>query len=137
MWANFGPAIQVKHLTLDKKLAQSIIDQVETDHIVIVCRDTDADIIKTIAGQISWGQRVRGIICESDLARWYKLCMQGNFSSLLATNLLDRLQAGFAAEFPQSLALQDFLAERDYLSTTVDDFWITDTDVQKSQDKDS
>jgi type II restriction enzyme len=33
MWANFGPAIQVKHLTLDQKVTQDIVDQVESDHI--------------------------------------------------------------------------------------------------------
>lgn len=42
---NFGPAIQVKHLTLDGKLAQTIIDQVENDNIVIVCCDADAEVI--------------------------------------------------------------------------------------------
>ena len=27
MWANFGPAIQVKHLTLDSNATQMIVDQ--------------------------------------------------------------------------------------------------------------
>ena len=34
MWANFGPTVQVKHLTLNEDLASTIIDQVESDHIV-------------------------------------------------------------------------------------------------------
>ncbi len=34
MWANFGIAIQVKHLTLNSELAVSIIDQVESDNIL-------------------------------------------------------------------------------------------------------
>jgi type II restriction enzyme len=56
MWADFGPAVQVKHLTLNEELATTIIDQVESDHIVIVCRDSDANAIQAVAKQIGWGR---------------------------------------------------------------------------------
>ena len=62
MWANFGIAIQVKHLTLDPSMAQSITDQVESDRILIVCRDFGAEVIRTVATQTSWGRRICGII---------------------------------------------------------------------------
>lgn len=48
MWTNFGIAIQVKHLTLNSELAANIIDQVESDNIVIVCTDADAQAIDII-----------------------------------------------------------------------------------------
>ncbi len=64
MWANFGVAVQVKHLTLNEKLAYNISDQVESDSIVIVCKDAEANVIETVLKQIGWGKRVRGIIKE-------------------------------------------------------------------------
>jgi type II restriction enzyme len=128
MWANFGPAIQVKHLTLDDGLAQSIIDQVESDHIVIVCRDADAEVIKIVAKQISWGRRVRGIVRESELIEWYERCLRGKFSKQLAAPLLERLANGFKAEFPQAKAIIGFLYERKYLSIPVDRRWATGID---------
>jgi len=123
MWANFGPAIQVKHLTLDDTLAQSIIDQVESDHIVIVCRDVDAKVIEVVAKQINWGRRVRGIVNESELIGWYERCLRGENSALLANSLLQRLSDGFKAEFPQAGTMTAFLKERSYSSSKPDNVW--------------
>jgi len=128
MWANFGPAIQVKHLTLNNELAQTIIDQVESDNVVIVCRDADVEVIQVIARQISWGQRVRGVVRESELIEWYERCLRGKYSRQLAGPLLERLASGFRAEFPQADAVVGFLQERNYLSMPVDRFWATEID---------
>ncbi|AUT02312.1 hypothetical protein CLI64_19015 [Nostoc sp. CENA543] len=130
MWANFGPAIQVKHLTLDSKLAQTIIDQVESDNIVIVCRDADAEVIKVVTQQISWGLRMRGIVRESELINWYERCLRGKFAEQLAHPLMSRLANSFKLEFPQANAIVDFLEERQYLSIPVDQFWITEIDIK-------
>jgi type II restriction enzyme len=123
MWANFGAAIQVKHLTLNQELARSITNQVESDSVVIVCRDVDAKVIEIIANQISWGSRVRGIVKESELVEWYDRCLRGNFSQELAGPLLARLVNGFKSEFPQANAISDFLNERQYPSLPTDEFW--------------
>ena len=123
MWANFGPAIQVKHLTLDGTLAQSIVDQVESDHIVIVCRDADAKVIEVVAKQINWGRRVRGIVRESELLAWYERCLRGENAHLLAKPLLKRLSDGFKAEFQQAGAMVEFLEERSYLLKKPDKLW--------------
>lgn len=123
MWANFGPAIQVKHLTLNSELAQTIIDQIESDNIVIVCRDADADVIKIITKQINWGRRVRGVVRESELVQWYERCLRGQFSEQLAIPLLECLANSFRTEFPQTNAILEFLGERQYFSMAVDEFW--------------
>ncbi|MDR9403035.1 MAG: HaeII family restriction endonuclease, partial [Halothece sp. Uz-M2-17] len=39
MWCNFGPAVQVKHLTLTEELAGDVASTVSSDRIVIVCKD--------------------------------------------------------------------------------------------------
>ncbi len=123
MWANFGPAVQVKHLTLNEELATSIIDQVESDSIVIVCRDSDAKVISTVAKQIGWGRRVRGIVRESELVEWYDRCLRGTFSKQLAKPLLKQLAEGFKSEFPQTSGVTAFLAERGYSQMRVDPQW--------------
>ncbi len=116
MWANFGPAIQVKHLTLDPKLAQQIVDQVESDNIIIVCRDADQRAVEAVLKQIRWGKRVRGILNESQLVEWYERCLRGTYTSLLATDLLKRLDEEFKQEFPQAVKLAGFIKERKYMS---------------------
>ncbi len=123
MWANFGPAVQVKHLTLNEELATTVIDQVESDHIVIVCRDTDAHVIQTVAKQIGWGRRVRGIIRESELVAWYDRCLRGKFSKQLAKPLLSLLADGFKSEFSQNSSIGGLLSERGYDKMKVDPFW--------------
>ena len=129
MWANFGPAVQVKHLTLDEELATTIIDQVESDHIVIVCRDSDANVIQTVAKQIGWGRRVRGIVRESELVAWYERCLRGKFANQLAKPLLQHLAAGFKSEFPQTSGVSAFIVERGYDKMKADPFWQSDTDA--------
>jgi type II restriction enzyme len=123
MWANFGVAVQVKHLTLNEKLANNIANQVESDSLVIVCKDVEAKVIETVLKQIGYGSRVRGFIKESDLIKWYERCLRGNFSKRLAKPLLEKLLHGFEAEFPFSTTLAEFLKERNYNNLEVSEFW--------------
>jgi hypothetical protein len=135
MWANFGPAVQVKHLTLDSQLAEGIVDQVESDHVVIVCRDADANVIRVITKQIGWGRRVRAIICESDMVKWYDKCLRGKFAAELGERLLKHLSEGFKAEFPHGAQIHDFMAERGYTALVPSKRWQAQTDrivTQKS-----
>lgn len=115
MWANFGPAIQVKHLTLNENLANEVIDQIEGDNIVIVCKDADAKVINMITNQIGWGIRVRGIIRESQLIDWYEKCLRGKFKDKLSIPLLNEMMRQFDQEFPQATSLTEFMRERHYL----------------------
>lgn len=128
MWANFGAAVQVKHLTLNADLARTITDQVESDNIVIVCRDAEAEVIHTITTQIGWGKRVRGIIRQSELVEWYGLCLRGKFANVLAKPLMDQLSAGFRAEFPQASEIVEFITERGYNGISVPQLWQVEAD---------
>ena len=123
MWANFGVAVQVKHLTLNEKLANNIANQVESDSLVIVCKDAEARVIETVLKQIGYGARVRGIVKESDLVKWYEKCLRGKFSDKLAKPLLERLLNGFEAEFPFSTTLVEFLESRNYNDLEIPEFW--------------
>lgn len=125
MWANFGPAIQVKHLTLDKEIAQEIVDQVESDHVVIVCKDIDAATIEIVLKQIGWGQRVRGIVRESELIFWYDKCLRGKYAPELGESLMNILTENLKREFPQTASIIEFIEERGYTRIESPMLWKT------------
>ena len=126
MWANFGPTIQVKHLTLNPKLAQSIVNQVQSDNVIVVCCAADRQVIEIVLQQIDWGRKVRGIITEVDLEQWYERCLRGKYASLLAQKLLTKLSQEFKREFPQAAAIVDFIDGRGYMRLTSSDMWNID-----------
>jgi hypothetical protein len=128
MWANFGPAIQVKHLTLQEKLAKDIVDQVESDHIVVVCKSAEKAVIETVLKQIGWGKRVRGVVTELELVQWYERCLRGVFLGELAKPLLSLLSKGFKAEFPQNQEIVNFLEARGYTTKPTESLWLTQTE---------
>jgi hypothetical protein len=128
MWANFGPAIQVKHLTLQEELAKDIIEQVESDHIVVVRKSAEKIVIETVLKQIGWGKRVRGVVTELELVRWYEQALRGNFADKLAESLLGLLSQGFKAEFPQNKEVVSFLESRGYTNKPTEPLWLTETE---------
>ncbi len=124
MWANFGPVVQVKHLTLTEDLAESISSEVAADQIVIVCKDGEREIIERVCHQL--GQRIRGIIVQSQLISWYDLALHGNVTAHLGKDLLASLQQEFRNEFPFSETFHSFYKQRGYDSIHRPDspFWI-------------
>lgn len=76
MWSNFGPAIQVKHLTLTRDSAEDIVDGIRADKIVIVCLNSDVGPIESLLTQVGWGDRIQSIITIENLDQWYALCLR-------------------------------------------------------------
>lgn len=72
MYSNWGPAIQIKHLSLDISLAESIVNGVSSDRIVIVCKDAEKDVIVSLLSQIGWRSHIQSIVTENDLIKWYE-----------------------------------------------------------------
>lgn len=120
MWANFGTAVQVKHLRLTEELAEDISLSLHADAIVIVCKSADAKVIQSILSQI--GLRIRSIITEQDLIDWYKLC-QTQYRSSMGIQLLTQLSAEFTQEFPVLREIQPFMQERGYSSDELVENW--------------
>lgn len=115
MYSNWGPAIQIKHLSLDLELAHNIVDSVASERIVIVCKDADKKVIDTILTQIGWAQRVQSIVTESELIIWYEKALRGNFSDVLAQPLLDSLIEEISLEFPSIEETPEMLKSRNYI----------------------
>ena len=123
MWANFGIAIQVKHLTLTPELTEEIVDGIEADRIVIVCRDAEKEPIEALLAQLGLTERVQGIITLSDLDAWYTLCLSKRYRDRLAKTLLTDLTREFDAEFPSSAEIEPFMKGRKYEGISLPKGW--------------
>lgn len=116
MWANFGPAVQIKHLSLDLEAAENIINCVTSDRVVIVCKAAEKATITSLLSQIGWMARVQSLITEDDLLAWYEKGLRGQFANRIGQKLLDCLEEEIKAEFPatNSDEFEKFYAERGY-----------------------
>lgn len=125
MYSNWGPAIQIKHLTLDIELAESIVTSIASDRIVIVCIDAEKDVIVSLLTQIGWKSRIQSIVTESDLVYWYEKALRGKYADILGDTLLEKICNELANEFPSIDETPEILKERHYELIT-DSFWKTE-----------
>ncbi len=112
MWANFGPAVQVKHVSLSEEFAEEVAEEVRADEIIIVCRSAEREMVERICRQL--GQRLRGIITESELISWYERALSPQRQDGLGTRLIENLKTELSVEFPFSESFQAFYEERGY-----------------------
>ena len=107
MYSNYGPAVQIKHLSLSEELAADIVSTVTTDRIVIVCKDSEKRTIVSLLNQIGWKARIQSVVTQSDLETWYSKALRGPFAEDLAQKLLAALAQEIKTEFP-SVGNSDF-----------------------------
>lgn len=123
MWANFGPAIQVKHLTLTPELVEDIAEGISADKIVIVCLDAEKNSIESLTKQVGWDEVVQGIVTLENLDEWYKLCLGTKYRKSLGQNLLRDLSREFESEFPSGREVKPFMESRGYHSIVLPTGW--------------
>lgn len=123
MYSNWGPAIQIKHLSLDEELAENIVDSVSSDRIIIVCKDAEQKVIYSLLNQIGWKSKIQSIITEQNLVSWYQKALKGKYSSVIGNDLLQCLSTEINFEFPSILEIPDFLKNRQY-DKIKNDFWL-------------
>lgn len=122
MYSNWGPAIQIKHLSLDISLAESIVNSVSSDRIVIVCKDAEKDVIVSLLSQIGWRSHIQSIVTENDLIKWYEKALRGSYSEQLGEKLLYCLASEIAEEFPSVDYTPEIIKKRHY-ELISDLFW--------------
>lgn len=122
MYSNWGPAIQIKHLSLDEKLAEDIVCSVSSDRIVIVCKDAEERVILSLLNQIGWRSKIQSIITESNLTNWYDKALRGIYADDIGDELLACLCKEISNEFPSLEEVPEILANRGYSSIS-DPFW--------------
>lgn len=125
MWANFGMAIQIKHLSLTEELAENIVSSVSSDRIVIVCKDSEEKLIVSLLTQIGWKSKIQSIITEKDLICWYDKALRGSFAEELGDKVLSTLYDEILLEFPATDCedFNDFKHSRGYDSIVSTGIW--------------
>ena len=123
MWTNFGPAIQVKHVSLSEELAEEVSENIAADKIILICLDGEEETIKRVTSQLPFSGRIQGIITLNDLENWYRLCLSDKYKNKLGEHLLKDLAREFNYEFPVSTEIVPFLKERGYDKIKLDDGW--------------
>lgn len=123
MYSNWGPAIQIKHLTLDPTLAESIVTSIASDRIVIVCKEAESSVIVSLLNQIGWKSKIQGIVTEKNLCDWYEKALRGKYADALGANLLGILCEQIALEFPSTVGTPQAIRDRKYGAITLDGIW--------------
>lgn len=124
MYASWGPAIQIKHLSLDIELAKSIVNNVNSDRVVIVCKDVEREIIMSLLTQIGWKSKIQSIVTESMIIAWYDKALKGRYSSQMASGLLEKLEKEILNEFPAVDEIPNSLKNRNYQYLPSDGYWL-------------
>ncbi len=114
MYSNWGPAIQIKHLSLDEELAESIVTSISSDRIVIVCKDAEKGVIVSLLNQIGWKSRIQSVVTENDLVNWYEKALRGKYSNVLGDILLSKMRIELSKEFPSIDETPEIIKSRKY-----------------------
>lgn len=122
MYSNWGPAIQIKHLSLDVSLAQNIVNSVSSDRVVIVCKDAEKEIIVSLLTQIGWRSHIQSIVTENDLIVWYEKALRGKYGDIIGDKLLSCLCSEITEEFTSVEDVPEILKSRHYENIS-DPFW--------------
>ena len=128
MVANFGPAIQVKHLTLDADAIADICDGLTADRIVIVCKDTEVKVVDAVIKQLGLSDRLQGLVTFSDLQTWYKVCLSPQNRKTLGESLLKDFIREFSNDFPSLDGLKSFMSGRKYQTVKLSQDWTVAVD---------
>jgi hypothetical protein len=128
MVANFGPAIQVKHLTLDVDAIADICDGLTADRIVIVCKDTEVQVVDAVIMQLGLSDRLQGLVTFSDLQAWYRICLSPEHRETLGESLLKDFIREFSNEFPSLDGLEGFMSGRNYQTVRLSNDWAVAVD---------
>jgi HaeII restriction endonuclease len=124
IWANFGLAIQIKHLSLSEELAENIVSSISADRIVIVCKQAEQKIILSLLNQIGWKSRIQSIVTENDLNDWYEKALRGKYGAQIGDKMLKILSEEIKTEFPvtENTVFAKFFNGRGY-DTLRDAIW--------------
>lgn len=124
MWANFGVAIQIKHISLTPTTIEDISSTISADRIIIVCKESEKDILVSVLQQFGSANRIQSIITEDELEKWYEKALRGQSSELIGDKILQKLANEIKVEFPSTTPeFDDFFKERDYDQLSPIDFW--------------
>ena len=123
MWANFGVAIQIKHISLTPMAIEDISSSISADQIIIVCKEAEKDLLVSVLKQFGSANRIQSVITEDELEEWYEKALRGQSSELIGDKILQKLANEIKVEFPSTTSeFDDFFKERGYDNLSSVDF---------------
>jgi type II restriction enzyme len=117
-------------MSLDQKLAETVVTSINSDRIIIVCKDAEKNIIESVMQQIGWGSRIQTIITFNKIVDWYEKVMRGEHSNNIGRLVLSAIKEELELEFPMlglSSEFEAFCFERGYLDINKSNYpeWFT------------
>ena len=123
MWGNFGVAIQIKHISLTPTTLKDISSAISADRIIIVCKESEKDVLVSVLKQFGSANRIQSVITEDELEEWYEKALRGQSSKLIGDKILQKLANEIKVEFPSTTSeFDDFFKERGYNNLSSVDF---------------
>ena len=123
MWANFGVAIQIKHLSLTPPMARDIASEITADRIIIVCKACEKEVLVSVLQQTGSANKIQSVITEDELDMWYEKALRGDSAALIGDRVLQRLENEIKVEFPSTTEFDEFFASRGYQQLSRVDIW--------------
>ena len=114
MWANFGVAIQIKHLSLTPPMVDDIASDITADRIIIVCKECERKILVSVLQQFGSASKIQSVITEDDLDVWYGKALRGQSAELIGDKVMKRLEDEIKIEFPSTTEFEEFFTKRGY-----------------------
>jgi hypothetical protein len=100
IWANFGPVVQVKHVSLDADAVEEIEGGIYADRIIVVCDDADRRVIEAVTGAVGSDRRIKAIVTKSQIVKWYQTALLPKYSQWTVPGLYNRICEEFDREIP-------------------------------------
>ena len=123
MWANFGVAIQIKHISLTPTTIEDISSAISADRIIIVCKESEKDVLVSVLKQFGSASRIQSVITEDELEEWYEKALRGQSSELIGDKILQKLANEIKVKFPSTTSeFDEFFKERGYNHLSSVDF---------------
>lgn len=121
MWANFGVAIQIKHISLTPDKLENITSGISAERIIVVCKECEREVLVSVLKQFGSAHRLQSVVTEEELETWYEKALRGQSAELIGDRVLQKLANEIKVEFPSTTPeFDDFFKERGYdlLSST-------------------
>ena len=124
MWANFGVAIQIKHISLTPATVADITSGISADRIIVVCKECERDVLVSVLKQFGSAHHLQSVITEEELEHWYEKALRGESAEFIGDRVLQKLANEITVEFPSVTSdFDNFFKARGYDRLSSVDLW--------------
>ena len=123
MWANFGTAVQVKHVAMNAAAIGQLLGKLDASEVVVVCKSITEGDRQVAVEKAAQNHKTLRIVQASDLVQWYDQLCASDGSDNWPSMVLGELTHVLQSEFPQAVRFAEFYAERQYAAVHTSPLW--------------